>query len=66
MNQQRSRIRSESDRAESRSEGELQSMQDAVDEMIGLLRKYARQRPEMVALTCLGVGFILGWRLKPW
>jgi hypothetical protein len=66
MNQQRSRIRQESDRAESRSECEPESMQEAVDEMIGLLRKYARQRPEMVALTCLGVGFILGWRLKPW
>jgi len=30
------------------------------------LREYSRARPGVVALTCLGVGFILGWRLKPW
>jgi hypothetical protein len=67
MNQQHSRIRRESaNAAESQSECEPQSMQEAADEMLALLRKYARQRPEMVALACLGVGFILGWRLKPW
>jgi hypothetical protein len=30
------------------------------------LREYARERPEIVALTCFAVGFILGWKLKPW
>jgi hypothetical protein len=30
------------------------------------LKEYARERPEVVALTCLGLGFILGWKLKPW
>jgi hypothetical protein len=30
------------------------------------LREYARERPEVVALTCFTAGFILGWRLKPW
>jgi hypothetical protein len=30
------------------------------------LREYARERPEIVALTCFGIGFILGWKLKPW
>jgi hypothetical protein len=29
-------------------------------------REYARQRPDVVALWCLGVGFVLGWKLKPW
>jgi hypothetical protein len=30
------------------------------------LREYARERPEVVALACFGIGFVLGWKLKPW
>lgn len=30
------------------------------------LRQYAREQPEMAALWCLGIGFVLGWKLKPW
>ena len=29
-------------------------------------REYQRERPEIVALWCLGLGFVLGWKLKPW
>lgn len=29
-------------------------------------RDYVQQKPESAALICLGVGFILGWKLKPW
>jgi hypothetical protein len=36
------------------------------DDLIIYLREYARERPEVVALTCFGIGFILGWKLKPW
>lgn len=28
--------------------------------------QYARERPEVVAMWAFGVGFILGWKLKPW
>ena len=31
-----------------------------------VLGEYARERPEVVALTCFAVGFVLGWKLKPW
>jgi hypothetical protein len=37
-----------------------------VDDLMQYLREYARERPEVVALTCFGIGFILGWKLKPW
>ncbi|MGE0609709.1 MAG: hypothetical protein AB7O62_21645 [Pirellulales bacterium] len=37
-----------------------------LDDMVQYLRLYAKERPEMVALACVGIGFILGWRLKPW
>ncbi len=36
------------------------------DDLLDLAKAYARERPETFALTCFGVGFILGWRLKPW
>jgi hypothetical protein len=29
-------------------------------------REYARERPEVVILWSFGIGFILGWKLKPW
>ena len=37
-----------------------------VDDMLAYLREYSRERPEIVAMTCLAIGFILGWKLKPW
>jgi hypothetical protein len=37
-----------------------------LDDLIEYFREYARERPEVVALTCFGIGFILGWKLKPW
>ena len=50
--------------AEQRSanERELHPLPD----LLCYLRQYTRERPEVVALTCFGVGFILGWKLKPW
>jgi hypothetical protein len=41
---------------------ELRPLEDALE----YLRAYARERPEVMALTCFGIGFILGWKLKPW
>ena len=29
-------------------------------------REYGRQRPGVVALWCVGIGFVLGWKLKRW
>jgi len=37
-----------------------------LDDLLSYLREYTRERPEVVALTCFGIGFILGWKLKPW
>ncbi len=28
-------------------------------------RQYARQHPEAVALWCFGIGFVLGWKMRP-
>ena len=36
------------------------------DDFLSYMREYARQKPDVVALWCFGVGFVLGWKLKPW
>lgn len=35
-------------------------------DLMEYLQEYTRERPEVAALWCLGVGFVLGWKLKPW
>ncbi|QDT01103.1 hypothetical protein [Adhaeretor mobilis] len=44
------------------SPGDLQPSADIVD----YVKEYAREKPEVAALWCLGIGFVLGWKLKPW
>ncbi len=29
-------------------------------------KDYARAKPEVAAMWCFGIGFVLGWKLKPW
>jgi hypothetical protein len=35
-------------------------------DVVQQLRKYARENPESAALWCVGIGFVLGWKLKIW
>jgi len=46
----------------SSSDSEMRPFED----VMCYLREYTRERPEVVALTCFAVGFVLGWKLKPW
>jgi hypothetical protein len=39
---------------------------DVGNDLIEYLKEYAREKPEVAALWCFGIGFILGWKLKPW
>ena len=36
------------------------------NDLVQYVREYTRERPEVVALWCLGIGFVLGWKLKMW
>ncbi len=36
------------------------------DDILEYATTYARQNPGTAALWCFGIGFILGWKLKPW
>ena len=46
----------------SRETREVRPFEDLRD----YLSHYARTKPAAAALICLGVGFMLGWKLKPW
>jgi hypothetical protein len=37
-----------------------------VDDIYKYLTDYARERPEVCAMWAFGIGFVLGWKLKPW
>ena len=50
------------ERSAAQTGAHMQPTQDLVE----YFRDYARERPEVVALWCLGIGFVLGWKLKPW
>jgi hypothetical protein len=39
---------------------------EVASDVVEYLKEYAREKPEVAALWCLGIGFILGWKLKPW
>jgi hypothetical protein len=51
-----------------RSRGELreQDVAEMGQDLMEYFKEYARENPEKTALWCLGIGFILGWKLKPW
>jgi hypothetical protein len=34
--------------------------------LVHSLRRYIREEPETAALWALGLGFVLGWKLKIW
>jgi hypothetical protein len=63
-------------RGDQRSDGGMQRSQQRggnqdnamqpFDDMYKYFQEYARERPDVVALWCFGVGFVLGWKLKPW
>jgi hypothetical protein len=44
----------------------VETARSAQKDMVSYVREYARENPEAAALWCLGIGFLLGWKLKPW
>ena len=44
----------------------LRTTGNPTDDLVAYAKQYARQSPEKAALWCLGAGFVLGWKLKPW
>lgn len=46
--------------------GEDRPSGDRSKDLMYFLKAYAENNPAAAALWCFGVGFVLGWRLKPW
>jgi hypothetical protein len=42
------------------------SLEGFASDGLSRLTSYAREEPIKMALWAFGVGFILGWKLKPW
>ena len=42
------------------------SLEHMANEAVDRLKLYARENPVSFGLWALGVGFVLGWKLKPW
>jgi hypothetical protein len=49
-----------------RQQNTLSDEAEIAHDLVDYLKEYAREKPEVAALWCLGIGFILGWKLKPW
>jgi hypothetical protein len=49
----------------SRASGD-RSIRKPTQDLLEYLRDYAREKPDVAALWCFGIGFVLGWKLKPW
>ena len=50
----------------SKSDSGQQGKSSLTSDLLGYFREYAREKPEVAACWCLGIGFVLGWKLKPW
>lgn len=62
-----SRTHSSSRRFEDQASSQRdRAVQQPLNDLVTYLKNYARQEPEVAACVCLGIGFILGWKLKPW
>ena len=46
--------------------GSSESVKEPAHDLVDYLKEYARERPEVAALWCFGLGFVIGWKLKPW
>ena len=43
-----------------------ESVESSLEQGVTFVRECVRKHPEAAALWCLGIGFVLGWKLKPW
>ena len=50
----------------SRESRETGTPREITRDVVDYLSEYARQKPGYAALTCIAIGFVLGWKLKPW
>ena len=59
-------IKKELEKAETFVSEQLEKLPEPVRNSLGELRGYAKKNPDTALLWCFGIGFVLGWKLKPW
>lgn len=37
-----------------------------LEDVVNYVKEYTKERPDIVLVVAFGIGFILGWKLKPW
>jgi hypothetical protein len=35
-------------------------------DLMEYVQRFAREKPDVAALWCFGIGVVVGWKLKPW
>ncbi|GAB5443378.1 MAG: hypothetical protein Fues2KO_37270 [Fuerstiella sp.] len=56
---------SDSTHSEVRQSNDQSDMRPARD-LSDYIREYARQKPDVAAMWCFGLGIFIGWKIKPW
>jgi hypothetical protein len=51
---------------ESSAFGGSMSEQSNQQNLVDHLTQFCKENPGTAAAWCFGIGFVLGWRLKPW
>lgn len=41
-------------------------LETIVNDMADSVKRYAQEKPTSALLWAVGIGFVLGWKLKPW
>jgi len=54
------------DMARAAESPDLGTMERMAGDVLDRIKDYARENPTSFALWALGIGFVLGWKLKPW
>lgn len=49
-----------------RSRQQVDGPKETTHDIVEYVTEYVRHNPGYAALCCVGVGFVLGWKLKPW
>jgi hypothetical protein len=42
------------------------TVEEMTDQLLDSVSRYTREKPTTALLWAVGIGFVLGWKLKPW
>lgn len=51
---------------EGSAEATAENAKELSHDFVEYVKAYARENPGTAALWCFGIGFVVGWKMKPW